>query len=303
MRLKVNLSQPFNLDYTLNSGQTFRWRKIGDSWYGTIGSTAVKVTQTKNTLQIESDEKLGEEMVLRYFGLDDDLVRIYSSISKDSHIVAALKKYWGLRILKQDPWEAIFSFIAATNINIKRVEKTIHRSCARIGRLKMLNGVPIYTFPIPQAILRFGEDSLRAAGFGYRAPWLLKAAEVVVDRQDLLLDIFEQRYESARALLMQSEFKGIGEKAADCILLFGFHKLESFPIDRWIKRSILNNYAHLFDTNLSIKLKARRSLDRVTYDKIRKTMMGYFGRYAGYAQQYLFVQERSTNRSMMKDKD
>jgi N-glycosylase/DNA lyase len=300
MRLTVCLSQPFNLDYTLNSGQTFRWCKIGESWYGVIGSTAIKVSQIKNLLQIESDEELDEEVIRRYFGLEDDLYTIYHSLSKDRYLAALLKKYDGLRIVRQDPWETIFSFITATNTNIKRVKTTIDRLCAKLGKVKKVNGLALYTFPAPQAILQYGEDGLREAGFGYRAPWLLQAAKVVADRQDLIPNLIEQDYEAARALILQSGIKGVGEKAADCILLFGFHKLESFPIDRWIKQSILNNYAHLFDTDLVNNLKAKRSLNSATYNRIRRRMIEYFGKYAGYAQQYLFVQERSSNRSLNK---
>jgi len=298
MRLTVRLSQPFNLNYTLDSGQTFRWRKIGDSWYGMIGSAAVKATQIKSTLQIESDEELDEEAIRGYFGLEDDLSTIYESISKDRYIAALLKKYEGLRIIRQDPWETIFSFITATNTNIKRVGTTINKLCAKLGTLKTLNGVVLYTFPTPQDILKYREEGLRADGFGYRAPWLQEAAKVMASRQDLILNLIEQRYESARTLLLQSKIKGIGEKAADCILLFGFHKLESFPIDRWVKQSILNNYAHLFDANIITNLKAKKSLDRASYNRIRRRMIEYFGRYAGYAQQYLFVQERSSSRSI-----
>jgi len=296
MRLTVSLSQPFNLDYTLNSGQTFRWCKVGDSWYGWIGSIAVKVTQIKNILQIESDEELNEEVVIRYFGLEDDLLRIYESINKDRYIAEALKKYEGLRIVRQEPWETILSFITATNTSIKRVETTINRLCAILGAPKKINGVVLYTFPTPQAILQFKEEGLKKVGFGYRAPWLLEAAEIIASRVDLIPNLIEQSYESARTLLLQSKIKGVGEKVVDCILLFGFHKLESFPIDRWIRQSIVNNYAHLFDANLIIKIKAKRSLDKANYNRIRKRMIEYFGYYAGYAQQYLFMNERSASR-------
>ena len=296
MRFTISLSQPFNLDYTLDCGQTFRWRKIEGSWYGMIGSAAVKATQIKDTLQIESDGELNEERVFRYFGLEDDLPSIYDSINKDRHIERILRYYEGLRIMRQDPWETIISFITATYINIKRVKTTLNHLCSRIGLSKMLNGTALYTFPTPQAILQFEEAGLREVGFGYRAPWLVEAAKFVLSRQDLMLNLINQSYEPARMLLMKSKIKGIGEKVADCILLFGFGKLESFPIDRWIRQSILHHYAHLFEADLIDGLKARRSLDKARYNKIRKRMIEYFGRYAGYAQQYLFMHERLSSR-------
>jgi len=298
VRLRVSIPQPFNIDYTLESGQTFRWRKVGSSWYGVIGSTAVKVTQNKGMLEVYSEETVAEEVILRYFGLEDDIDTIYKSIGKDRFIATLLAKYKGLRIVWQEPWETIFSFITATNINIKRVAKTLNKLCSKIGTPKTLDGVTLYTFPSPQAILEFREEGLRGVGFGYRAPWLLEAAKVLATRQDLIINLVEESYEDARTLLLQSGIKGIGEKVADCILLFGFHKLEAFPIDRWVKQSIVNNYAHLFDADLITNLEAKRSLNRVSYyNKIRRRMIEYFGRYAGYAQQYLFMHERLSGRS------
>jgi len=296
MQLTINLSQPFNLDYTLNSGQAFRWRKIEGSWYGMIGSAAVKATQIKDKLRIESDEELGEKTILRYFGLVDDLPRIYESISKDRHIETILKNYQGLRIMRQDPWETIISFITATNINLKRVESSLNKLCQRKGSPKIFNNVLMYTFPTPQAILEIKNDDLREAGFGYRAQWIREAARVVVSEPDLIRSLAEQSYESARALLLSKIFTGVGEKATDCILLFGFNKFESFPIDRWVRQSILYHYAHLFEANLIDNLKLKRSLDGALYNKIRKIMIEYFGRYAGYAQQYLFMHERLSSR-------
>ena len=298
MRFEVTLSQPFNLDCTLNSGQTFTWQKIGCFWYGTLGSAAVRVAKIQNRLQVESDSVLNEETILRYFGLEDDLLEIYNSINKDSHINRALEKSKGLRIIRQDPWEVIFSFIAATNISIKRVEGSLNKLCEKSGSRKVFNGVVMYTFPTPQAILEGEVNALKDAGFGYRASWLVEAAKVVADHPNLMYSLLEQSYESARSqLLRKKTFIGVGEKAADCILLFGFNKLESFPIDRWIRQNIVNNYAHLFDADLITKLKAKRSLHSSIYNKIRRRMIEYFGKYAGYAQQYLFVYERLVRRS------
>jgi len=232
-----------------------------------IGSAAVKATQIKDTLQIESDEELEEKTIFSYFGLEDDLPRVYDSINKDRHIERILRYYEGLRIMRQDPWETIISFITATYINIKRVKMTLNNLCSRIGLPKTLDGIALYTFPTPQAILQLGDVGLREAGFGYRAPWLVEAAKFVESRQDLMLNLINLSYEPARMLLMKSKIKGIGEKVADCILLFGFGKLESFPIDRWVRQSILHHYAHLFEADLIDSLKARRSLDKARYNK------------------------------------
>lgn len=294
MQLELKLHQPFNLEYTLQSGQTFRWRKVGRSWFGVLGSAAVKVTQIQGRLVIEADEKLDEEIIRRYFGLDDDILGIYDLIDKDQHIHAAIKAYRGLRILRQDPWETLVSFIAATYTSIKRIVASISNLSQRYGLRKKFYGEVLYTFPTPQAILQAGEEGLRKAGLGYRAKWIAEAANIVKLKPYIISSLAEQHYESARAYLLYSKpFKGVGDKVADCILLFGFGKLQAFPIDRWIRRSVIRNYSYLFDTDLIAKIREGSSLSKVQYNTIRLKMINYYGRYAGYAQQYLFTYERS----------
>lgn len=299
MRLKIKLCQPFNLDLTLCSGQTFTWHKADGSWYGMIGSTAVKAVQDKDNLLVESDEVLDENVVLRYFGLKDDIFEIQALIDKDQYIHAALKAYQGLRIIRQDPWEALISFITATNTSIKRIKRIISKLCHRFGARKRVDTEVIYAFPTPQTIARAEEAALKEIGLGYRATWILEAAKTVSTKPDLIPRLAEQSYESARVSILRKErFKGVGDKVADCILLFGFGKLESFPIDRWVKRCVLRCYSYLFDTSLVNRLCKARSLSSREYNTIRLKMIDYFGRYAGYAQQYLFTYERLTSRSL-----
>ncbi|MEM3386685.1 MAG: DNA glycosylase [Nitrososphaerales archaeon] len=298
MLFEIRLHQPFNLDFTLNSGQTFRWRKVDESWYGVIGSTAVKALQIKDKLILKANEALEEDIVLRYFGLKDDLLKIYDSIDKDQHIHAALKAYRGLRILKQDPWETLISFITATYTNIRRVETTLGELCRRFGVASMFNKERVYLFPTPQAILSHGLKGLYETGLGYRAPWILEAAKIVEANPDLLPSLAEQQYEEARLTLLNKKlFKGVGNKVADCILLFGYGKLEAFPIDRWVRRSLVRCYRQLFDTELISKLKDK-SFTTTAYNKVRLKMIDYFGGYAGYAQQYLFTYERLGSNSL-----
>ena len=299
MRLELKLNQPFNLDFTLRCGQTFRWRKLDGSWYGVIGSAAVKAVQSEGKLLVKADEELDEDAVLRYFGLEDDLLKIYDLIDKDPCIHAAINAYCGLRILRQDPWEALISFITATYTSIEKVETTIGRLCYSCGVCKRFDGYELYIFPQPKAVLEIGEEGLREAGLGYRAPWVLEAAKIVEAKPDLLPTLAEQQYESARfTLLHKKVFKGVGDKVADCVLLFGFGKLKAFPIDRWIRRILVRCYSQLFDAELNGVLSEDASLTDAQYNSIRLKMINYFGRYAGYAQQYLFTYERLRMRSL-----
>ncbi|MFN3622296.1 MAG: DNA-3-methyladenine glycosylase family protein, partial [Nitrososphaerales archaeon] len=187
----------------------------------------------------------------------------------------------------------------ATYTSIRRIETTVSKLCHRFGVAKMFDNRRLYIFPTPQAILEHGAAELWGVGLGYRAPWVLEAARIVEAKPELLTSLAEQQYEAARFTLLNKKlFKGVGNKVADCILLFGFGKLEAFPIDLWIRRSLVRCYPQLFDTELISKLAGDNSLGNATYNRVRLKMINYFGRYAGYAQQYLFTYERLRSSSL-----
>ncbi len=304
MSIEIPLSGAFSLDHTLGCGQAFRWYWSEDGfWYGIVGKVAVRTTQEKNRLMIEyaSDMGVDEKFFTSYFGLEDDLERIYASINRDEHIGRAIRAYRGLRILRQDPWETLASYTLATFVNIKRIKKMIEGLCRQYGDRLEYMGRRFYTFPSPKAFSS-AHEGLEGVRLGYRAQNLLDVAGSVASDPTLLIRVSRLGYEEAREVLLSKKglrpFRGVGDKVADCVLLFGFGMLRSFPVDVWVARSIVDYYPNLFNPPLIEKIRVKvygekkGSLTASEYNTLRRRMTEYFGEYAGYAQQYLFTYRR-----------
>ena len=154
MEFKLNLSNvPFDLGHTLDSGQSFRWALRGEWWYGVVLGSAIKVRQEEASLVCETaSERLTPHLVHEYFRLDDSLERIYSKIMKDDHITEAIQRFYGLRLINQDVWECLVSFVIATNTNIPRIKLMISNLCERFGEKASFEGNPYPLFPAPPAL-------------------------------------------------------------------------------------------------------------------------------------------------------
>ncbi len=288
VEIHLDLSQiPFNLDSTLRCGQVFRWNKINDWWYGVVRQKAVKARQNGSTLDFqthlgESDPGLWES----YFRFDDDLPRIYSLIAKDEHIKAAVEEFNGLRLLRQEPWECLISYICATNKSIPAIKDMIQNISRRFGEKLQFDGLEFYTFPRPTNLASASVEDLRACKLGFRADRVLTASRKVATGEFDLRALRELNYEKARVELMK--LAGIGPKVADCILLFSLDKLEASPIDVWMKRIFMERYADYFEPSFVKTILGKKSLTRREYNTIRVFGRGYFGEFVGYAQEYLF---------------
>ena len=261
----------FSLDTTLASGQTFRWTRQDGWFYGFIDSRPVKVRQDGDRLQCQGEsDALTPDRVRRYFGLDLDYPAIISSINVDMQVHHAIVRYRGLRVLRQDGWETLASFICASYNNIKRIEGMIQRICQAYGRPVALNGFRGFGFPAPETLAAAPERRLRALGLGYRAPYLRATAKLVADGKLPIAHLRRVDYDAAKRALLGCE--GVGDKVADCVALFGFEKYEAFPIDVWMERAMRYYFRHRKMTRKGLHDYARR----------------HFGPYAGYAQQYLY---------------
>ena len=261
----------FSLQASLSSGQTFRWTQH-DGWhYGFIGPSVVKITQEAGRLLCDSsDPSLNANRLIRYFALDLNLPEILSSIDVDMQIHHAITRHPGLRVLRQDGWETLASFICASFNNIRRIEGMIERLCQAYGQPVSLNGFRGFSFPHPEAIAGAPERRLRSLGLGYRAPYLKATARLVADGRLPLGHLQRLDYDAAKRALLGCE--GVGDKVADCVALFGFEKYEAFPIDVWMERAMRYYFRHRTMTRKALHDYARR----------------HFGPYAGYAQQYLY---------------
>jgi N-glycosylase/DNA lyase len=284
----MRLGVVFDLDFSLCCGQVFRWKKIGDWWYGVVGENIVKIRQCGNELDFEG---VSEDFVRHYFGLNDDLPQIAQCIAKDPYIQTALQRFGGLRIVRQIPWECLISFECATYKSIAAIELMLKKISIKYGEKKVVDGIDFYTFPRVEQLSCASETGLRECGLGYRAKYVQQSALKVKSENIDLESLRSVSYLDARKKLL--EFIGVGFKVADCVLLFSLEKTEAFPVDVWVKRVVLNHYADHFPAGLVKKMLSHNSLTNGEYMKIGDFARNYFGVYAGYAQEYLFHYERT----------
>ena len=264
----------FSLKYTLESGQSFRWNRIDNAYYGVVEGRILKISQEGTTLCVESstdeDAPCFVSYLRHYLDIGRDVPKILAEVNNDAYMHRAIEKLWGMRILNQELWETVASFILSQNNNVPRIRGIIRRLSERFGEPLTFAGYVDYSFPSPDALATATNAALLACGTGYRANYLQDAAQAVVRGELSLTAMKQMSYPEAKQALMRQN--GIGEKVADCICLFSLGHLAALPIDVWIKR--------IFET-----LYLRR---RATHREIREFAHNYFGDGVGYAQQYLF---------------
>lgn len=278
---------PFNLDVTLCCGQVFRWEKKGDWWYGVVRGKAFKIRQVNAELEFANAD---EKFIENYFGLDDDLQKIRAEIGKDEHIRKAIREFWGLRVVRQDPWECLISYICATYKSITAIKNMLLKLSKKFGKKILLDGCDFFTFPTPEKLAKTTESDLMECGLGYRAKYVLATSKRILENDFSLERLKKMPYQQAKKELIN--FPGVGLKVADCILLFSLARDEAFPVDVWVKRAILKHYAAHFPNSFIEKISNQESFSDAGYEKLNEFGRKYFGEYAGYAQEYLYHYER-----------
>jgi N-glycosylase/DNA lyase len=273
---------------TLSCGQAFRWEKHGEWWYGVVNQKTFKIRQVNNQLEFENASL---SFVKHYLGLNDNLLKIHSQICKDRHIKKAIKTFNGLRILRQDPWECLISYICATYKNIKAIKQMLLNLSKRFGEKTSIDGYAFYTFPTLEKLVKAKISELTDCGLGYRARYVSETANIIHESKFEIESLRELPYQKSRKELLR--FPGVGLKVADCVLLFSLEKLEAFPVDVWIKRAILRYYSNSFPSELVQKIPDQISLTQSQYEKLNAFGRKYFGEHAGYAQEYLYHYERT----------
>ncbi|MEM3673111.1 MAG: DNA glycosylase [Candidatus Bathyarchaeia archaeon] len=288
MSVQLNSPLMFNLDFTLCCGQSFRWEKLGEWWFGIVRDKVFKVRQVEDELQFEGADK---DFVMEYFGLYDDLPEILSKITKDQHIKKAVEAFKGLRILRQDPWECLISYICAAYKNIPAIKQMLFRLSKKFGEKRVFDGREFYTFPEPTVLAKASTADLSECGLGYRAEYVLETAKKVYSGDVSLEELKNRSYMDARNELLN--LSGVGLKVADCVLLFSLEKLEAFPVDIWVKRAVLRCYASHLEEEFVERISSKSSLTKSEYERLNFFGRSYFGEYAGYAQEYLYHFERT----------
>jgi N-glycosylase/DNA lyase len=286
----------FDPELTINSGQMFLWQKRRDAWYGIHADSVLKLSiedqhNDKHSSRIKYEsfpEDCGWEKKL--FRMDDDIGDILNTISFDPLVRISIMRFRGLRVMRQDPIQCIFSFLCASNINIQRIRKILFNLCRQFGKKMTVNGDQFFTFPRPRDLNEATISELVTCGTGYRAKSIKLLAGKIHNREIVPEELARMNYEESKQALL--DIYGIGDKTADCILLFSLEKLEAFPIDTWIARIISNNYGLYAGNNRKGINDRKHHLTHQQYRYFSNRMRMHFGLYAGYAQQYLYYYSR-----------
>jgi N-glycosylase/DNA lyase len=284
MRSQATFPAPdYNLALTLNSGQAFRWEWENDAWAGVIGNRWVRLRQDVRTITAETAEPVSEwDWLLHYLQCGVDLQAVLGSFPDDEPMRAATLGCRGLRLLRQPPWECLASFILSSTKQIVQIRQIVASLCRRYGEpLPALPGHgSAYAFPTAANLANATETELRLCKMGYRAPYLLKTAQLVAQGLVDLEGLQRSTCDEARQTLLQ--LPGVGRKVADCVLLFAYGFQEAFPVDVWVLKALKQLY-----------FPGRR----VKLQRLRQFAATHFGRNAGYAQQYLFQYMRTLPRT------
>lgn len=264
----------YDLAATLCSGQAFRWNLLGDGWESVIGSHWVRLTPVAGGIHAATWPEVTEWDWLRHYLQSDlSLDPVLATFPTDPPMQASVQACRGLRLLRQDPWECLASFILSSTKQIVQIRQICETLCLRFGEPigKPDRDRPIHSFPSPQRIAALSETELRDCKMGFRAPNLLHAARAASEGSLRLDDLGTLPLDAARDELCR--LRGVGPKIADCVLLFAYGFPQAFPVDVWIQKAIQQLY-----------FKGRR----VRPDRIIRFVRSHFGPHSGYAQQYLF---------------
>jgi N-glycosylase/DNA lyase len=228
--MKLALDVPFDLDFSLCCGQVFRCKKQGDWWYGVSGDKIFKIRQSGAELEFEGVDK---SFVKAFFGLNDNLAEITCCVNKDPYIAKALHQFEGLRLVRQNPWECLISFICATYKSIAAIENMLYKISQKFGEKRCFDGKDFWLFPSVEKLAVASVHGLEECGLGYRAKYVQATAKRIRDEKIDLVAFKQLPYAEAKKRLF--EFSGVGLKVADCVLLFSLEKMEAFPVDVWVK--------------------------------------------------------------------
>ncbi|TYB87212.1 MAG: 8-oxoguanine DNA glycosylase [Kosmotoga sp.] len=281
--IELDLHIPFNLDITLDCGQTFRWEKINGYWKGVVRNTVLFVKQNGSKLKAYSSSNtlLGRNLIngiKHYFSLDHDLLTITNSLigsikpfSEYSKNVSreAFKESFGLRILKQDPFEMVIEYLISTRNSIPNIKKIADNLSAFFPENRvMMNNEAYYTFPTLKQLKQLSVNDFRELKLAFRSPWMYELLKKI-ESEEYFFKLKGLGFREKLEHLMH--FKGIGFKVASCVALFGYGDLNAFPVDIWVKRIMEKLY------NISGSTK-----------KVMEFGMESFSPYAGYYQEMLF---------------
>lgn len=268
----------FNIEHILECGQCFRFYKRSEKDYIiVVYDRILRITQDEDKIVFHNSNREDFDSIwTKYFDLERDYSSIKKVLSdKDEHLHRAVTEKDGIRILQQDTWEALISFIISQNKSIAHIKKLIEDISKQYGTyISNEEGIDYYTFPTIEQLSQASEQDLRDIKVGFRAPYIVDACKKVANKEVDLNKLANMDINDAKKELMK--IKGVGPKVADCVLLFGANRHEVFPTDVWIKR-IMEYYYFGCETKIEV---------------IHKFAVEHYGMLAGFAQQFLFYYAR-----------
>lgn len=275
----------FELKHIFDCGQCFRWKENEDGSYtGIFRENVINVKKENDKIIFQGicqNDKNIKEVCTQYFDLNRDYESIKNKLSKiDEYMEESIKFGYGIRILNQDLWETIISFIISANNNIPRIKGIIERISCKYGKKIIYNEKEYYTFPTPEELSKARVEDLRNLGLGFRDVRVYETTQIIVNKEVDLEQLKEEKdFQKVRETLLT--LPGVGPKVADCILLFSeLKRWEAFPIDVWVRR-VMNE---LYIKNENEEKVNKKLIEDIAHKK--------FGNLAGIAQQYLFFWKR-----------
>lgn len=270
--------EDFNIKHIFECGQCFRWKQEENESYTGVAKGKILNVEEKgdkiylNNTNLEDFNNIWHD----YFDLGTNYTEIKNKLKEmDEYLDKATDFGWGIRILKQDQWEMLISFIISSNNRIPMIQKAIDNLSKKFGKfIGEYNGKEYYAFPTPQELSRASKEEIRACQTGFRDKYIKSTADAVANNNDNVYGYSMLDTEQCRKELLK--FNGVGPKVCDCISLFGMQKYDTFPVDVWVKRVMQEFYV---DEDMSLP-------------KIRAYALDKFGELAGFAQQYLFYYAR-----------
>ena len=254
-----------DIEKTFECGQCFRWNADSEGVYrGIAMGFPARVWNEGEHVYISSDGPI--ELWREYFDLERDYLSLSRSFNGGEYLDRCIEAGYGIRILRQEPWEALCSFIISQCNNISRIKGIVERLCEGFGETVGFEGARYYTFPGPEKLAGLLPEALASLRSGYRAAYIINAADAIVSGELKLAELIDCDYKTAHKKLM--EIHGVGTKVANCVVLFGLYHMEAFPIDVWIKRALKEHFPKGFDPSS-------------------------LGAGAGLAQQYIFYYSRN----------
>lgn len=279
-KLIIENLKSFNITHIFDCGQCFRWNKEQDGSYtGVVKNKVINVLQENSNIIFDNmnyDDY--ESMIKYYFDMDTDYDEIKHQINVDDVMQKAIEFGQGIRILNQDEWETMISFMISANNRIPMIKKVIENLSMTFGEyICNYRGRDYYTFPTAEQLSKAPLEKIRECKAGFRSERIKEAAQRFLNEKDIIYDVKNKTYDEGLEYL--KTYKGIGDKVANCILLFSMKQFDTFPVDVWVRRIMQTLYVGEKTNDKDIRIFAENK----------------FGKFSGYAQQYLFYYAREND--------